>query len=105
MHTVKREMYQPTLAGFNDWLKDKTQADERMRNITANKTKPDDPPKNRATPKSFAASSKGVKPADSPPPIFEPCISCKGKHPLWKCKDFLAKTPTQREKLVGDNKI
>ena len=38
MHTVKREMYQPTLVDFNDWLNDKADVHERMRNITANKT-------------------------------------------------------------------
>ena len=29
---------------------------------------------------------------------FDPCIVCKGKHPLWKCAVFKEKTPTQRAK-------
>ena len=31
MHTVKRNLDRPTLVDFNDWLKDKAEADERMK--------------------------------------------------------------------------
>ena len=36
---------------------------------------------------------------------FDPCVVCKGKHPLWKCSVFKEKTPTQRAKVVADSKM
>ena len=33
------------------------------------------------------------------------CIVCKGNHRLWECRVFKDKTPTQRAKLVADNKL
>merc|ERR1712062_480338 len=37
--------------------------------------------------------------------VWDPCVVCKGKHPLWKCVVFKAKTPTQRLKIVVDNSM
>ena len=34
MHTVKRDLSRPTLIDFNDWLKDKAEAHERMKSAT-----------------------------------------------------------------------
>jgi len=34
---------------------------------------------------------------------WDPCVVCKGKHPLWRCVVFKAKTPTQRAKIVRNN--
>ena len=31
------------------------------------------------------------------------CTVCKGIHPLWECRVFEEKTPTQRAKLMADN--
>ena len=36
---------------------------------------------------------------------YSRCIVCKGNHRLWECGFFKEKTPTQRSKLVADNKI
>ena len=33
------------------------------------------------------------------------CVACKEKHPLWRCPVFRKKTPTERAKLVADNKL
>ena len=41
MNTVKRNLDRPTLIQFNDWLKEKAQAHERMK-ATSSKTKTDD---------------------------------------------------------------
>ena len=38
----------------------------------------------------------------NPESLFLPA-RCKGKHPLWKCDEFWAKTPTQRAKLAAEN--
>merc|ERR1719499_1676085 len=35
--------------------------------------------------------------------VWDPCVVCKGKHPLWRCVVFKAKTPTQRSKIVRNN--
>jgi len=37
--------------------------------------------------------------------VWDPCVVCKGKHPLWRCVVFKAKTPTQRVKVVADNYV
>ena len=36
---------------------------------------------------------------------YSRCIVCKGNHRLWECRVFKEKTPTQRAKLVSDNKL
>ena len=36
---------------------------------------------------------------------YSRCIVCKGNHRLWECRVFKEKTPTQRAKLVADNKL
>ena len=41
MHTVKRTLDRPTLIDFNDWLKDKAEAHERMKS-SSTKTKTED---------------------------------------------------------------
>ena len=36
---------------------------------------------------------------------YSRCVVCKGNHRLWECRVFKEKTPTQRAKLVADNKL
>ena len=36
---------------------------------------------------------------------YSRCFVCKGNHRLWECRVSKEKTPTQRAKLVGDNKL
>ena len=43
--------------------------------------------------------------ASSSTNTYSRCIVCKSNHRLWKCRVFKEKTPTQRAKLVADNKL
>ena len=71
MSTVKRNVDRPTLIQFNDWLKEKAEAHERMKG-TSSKTKTDDVTASTVTkaktgPKFFAATTSnqnttGTKP-------------------------------------------
>ena len=78
----------------------KVKGDENVSN-TATKTK--------TTSKVFAATTSTnqtnaqvkSKPGNMPPN----CVACKEKHPLWRCPVFRNKTPTERAKLVADNKL
>ena len=36
---------------------------------------------------------------------YSRCIVCKGNHRLWECRVFKENTPTQRAKLVAENKL
>ena len=113
MHTVKRSLDRPTLIDFNDWLKDKAEAHERMKTASG-KVKGDEnvsntATKTRTTSKVFAATTSTnqanaqVKRKTENMPTN--CVACKEKHPLWRCLVFRNKTPTERAKLVGDNKF
>ena len=98
---------------FNEWLKDKAEAHERMKTASG-KPKSDENPqpsvnKTKTTSKVFAATtstnqqSNSSKPKSDKLPIN--CAACKEKHPLWKCPVFRKKFPTERAKLVADNKL
>ena len=104
IHTVKRSLARPTLIDFNDWLKDKAEAHERMKTASG-KVKGDENVSNTATKtkttsKVFAATTSTnqanaqvkSKPGNMPPN----CVACKEKHPLWRCPEFRNKTPTER---------
>ena len=60
MHTVKRELSRPTLIDFNDWLKDKAEAQERMQSATG-KPKVEAPPTGKTNSKVFAATTTSTK--------------------------------------------
>ena len=112
VHTVKRNLDRPTLVDFNDWLKDKAEAHERMKTASG-KTKVDENTqssvtKTKTTSKVFAATAStnqrntnSKTKSDNAPT----CVACKEKHPLWRCPVFRKKTPTERAKLVADNKL
>ena len=113
MHTVKRSPDRPTLIDFNDWLKDKAEAHERMKTasgkVKGDETVSNTTTKTKTTSKVFAATTSTnqanaqvkSKPGNMPPN----CVACKEKHPLWRCPVFRNKTPTERAKLVADNKL
>ena len=112
MHTVKRSLDRPTLIDFNEWLKDKAEAHERMKTASG-KTKSDENPqpsvnKTKTTSKVFAATTSNnqqncsPKPKSDKPPIN--CVACKEKHPLWRCSVFRKKTPTERESKTSCRK-
>ena len=113
MHTVKRSLDRPTLIDFNDWLKDKAEAHERMK-MASGKSKSDDVASTNATKtktssKVFATTTSTnqakvkVTPKSDHPATN--CVACKEKHPLWRCQVFKKKTPTERARLVADNKL
>ena len=113
MNTVKKNWSRPTLIDFNDWLKDKAEAHERMK-TSAGKTKPEENPPNanvtrtKTGTKVFASTSSAQQQSVlASKQIKQPitCIACKEKHPLWRCNVFREKTPTQRTKLVAEHKL
>ena len=111
MHTVKKNWDRPTLLEFNDWLKDKAEAHERMK-LSSGKPKTEDSnlpanvPRTKTGTKIFASTSSSETPSmgnkDNRPTS---CIACTERHPFWRCPVSQGKTPTQRAKLVADNKL
>ena len=111
LHTVRRTLDKPRLIDFNDWLKDKAEAHERMKS-RPNKAKPEESnnvtiTKTKTASKVFAATTSqqsAIAKANSDKPP-NTCVACTEKHPLWRCPTFRAKTPIERTKLVADNKL
>ena len=52
---------------------------------------------------SSSASSNGT--GTKPSRVQPNCIVCKDNHPLWRCRVFLDTTPTERAKIVAENKL
>ena len=111
MHTVKRTLDRPTLIDFNDWLKDKAEAHERMKSAST-KPKTEDSTttatKTKTVSKVFASTaSSSQQSSNSKSKVEQPpnCVACKDKHPLWRCPVFRKKTPTERARIVADNKL
>ena len=112
LHTVRRTLDRPTLIDFNDWLKDKAEAHERMKSLP-NKTKPEESNnvtviKNKTASKVSAATicsqqSASAKVKNDKPP--NTCAACNEKHPLWRCPAFRGKTPAERARIVADKKL
>ena len=83
---VKKHWLKPTLLGFNDWLKEKFETHDLMKN-TAIKTKTEDTinpvTRSKVAAKAFAANAQQKsfqKPQQSSPSTSIPrCIVCKGK--------------------------
>ena len=111
MHTVKKDWSRPTLLDFNDWLKDKAEAHERMK-VSTTKPKNDESAQSVTRTKTGAkvfasatssSSSNGI--GTKPNRVQPNCIVCKDNHPLWRCRVYLDKTPTGRAKIVAENKL
>ena len=60
LHTVKQDMYQPTLIHFAAWLKDKAEAHERMKSTTFPKSRVEDAVKSKTSSKVFAGASRSL---------------------------------------------
>ena len=112
LFTVKKHLVTPTLLDFNDWLKEKAEAHDLMKQ-SATKAKPEENItsvfKTKTASKVFASNSqqketKKQMPSASTNTLCR-CLICKGNHRLWECRIFKKKTPTQRAKLVADNKL
>ena len=112
LFTVKKHWVKPTLLDFNDWLKEKAEAHDLMKQ-KATKARPEDNntsvTKTKTASKVFAPNSQQRETKKQMPSsstnIYSRCIVCKGNHRLWECRVFKKKTPTQRAKLVVDNKL
>ncbi len=88
---------------FNDWLKQEAEAHDRVKVISF-KRKEESSEKVKTSSKSFAATAEPTSTNDSSR-TPEPCIVCKARHALWRCAVFREKTPTQRAKLVAENRL
>ena len=112
LFSVKKHWVKPTLLAFNDWLKEKAEAHDLMKQ-SATKVKPEENStsvtKTKTASKVFASNSQQRETKKQMPSSFtntySRCIVCKGNHRLWECRVFKEKTPTQRAKLVADNKL
>ena len=111
MHTVKKDWSRPTLLDFNDLLKDKAEAHERMK-VSTTKPKSEDSTQSvtrtKTGAKVFAAASPNASSNGTGTKanrVQLNCIVCKDNHPLWRCRVFLDKTPTDRAKIVAENKL
>ena len=111
MHAVKKAWSQPTLLKFNDWLRNKAEAHERMK-VTPVKPKSDEfrvaATKTKTTSKVFASISKTVVLVAGRSALsmrLVECTACTEARLLWHFLDFGVKTPTQRAKVVADNRL
>ena len=112
LFTVKKHWVRPTLRDFNDWLKEMAEAHDLMKQ-SATKARPEDNStsvtKTKTTSKVFASNSQQRETKKQMPSLstntYSRCIVFKGNHRLWECRVFKEKTPTQRAKLVADNKL
>ena len=106
----QKALVQPTLLDFNDWLKEKAEAHDLMKN-TATKARTEDTinpvTKSKVASKAFAANTQhksNLKPQESSPSTsISSCIVCKGSHRLWESR--VLKEKTQRTKVVAQAKL
>ena len=103
LFTVKKHWVKPTLLDFNDWLKEKAEAHDLMKQ-SATKAKPEENitsvTKTKTASKVFASNSqqretKKQMPSASTNTYFR-CIVCKGNHRLWSV-EFSRKRLQPRE--------
>ena len=109
MNTVKRNLVRPTLVHFNDWLKEKAEAHERMK-AASSKPRSEEVPvttvtETRTGTKVFAATTSNQGNGASKIKSEKQCVACKDSHPLWRCTVFRRKTPTERTKLAAESKL
>ena len=110
--TVKKLWVNPTLLDFNDWLKEKAEAHDLMKQ-SATKAKLEENStsvtKTKTASKVFASNSQQRKTKKQMPSsstdTYSCCIVCRGNHRLWECRVFKETTPTQGAKLMADNKL
>ena len=81
MHTVKRSLDRPTLIDFNDWLKDKAEADERMKTasgaVKGNENISNIATKTKTTSKVFAATTSTNQVKFKLENMPTNCVACK----------------------------
>ena len=110
LFTGKNYWVKPTLLDFNDWLKEKSEAHDLMKQ-TSLKAKTEDNTnsvvKTEIASRKFNTQTKGnQRPASTPATPSTPrCIVCKGNYRIWECRVFKEKSPTQRAKTVAEAKM
>ena len=112
LFTVNKHWVKPTLLEFNDWLKEKAEAHDLMKQ-TSSKARTEDITnsvvKTKVASRTFAANtqSKGTKiPAStSATHPTSRCIVHKGNHSIWECRVFKEKSPIQRAKVAAETKL
>ena len=94
---VKNHWVKPTLLDFNEWLNEKAEAHDLMKQ-SAIKARPDDNStsvtKTKTDSKLFASNSQQRetrKQLPSSTNTYSRCIVCKGNHRLWECRVFKEK--------------
>ena len=109
MNTVKRNLDRPTLIHFNDWLKEKAEAHERMKAASSKPGSEEVPvttvTKTKTGTKVFAATTSNQGNAATKVKSEKQCVACKDSHLLWRCRVFRHKTPTERTKLAAESKL
>ena len=93
IHPVKRRLDRPTLIDFNDWVKDKAEAHERMKTASG-KVKRDEnvsntATKSKTTSKVFAATTSTNQVKSKLENVPTNCVACKKKYPLSRCPVFI----------------
>ena len=89
LHTVKKDWTRPTLSDFNDWLKDKAEAHERMKVSSAKPKNDESAPtvtRTKTGAKVFTAASSNAPSTGTSTKtnrVQLACIACKENHPLW----------------------
>ena len=109
MNTVKQNLDRPTLIHFNDWLKEKAEAHERMK-AASSKPRSEEVPvttvtKTKIGTKVFAATTSNQRKAVTKVKSDKQGVACKDSHTLWRCTVFRRKTPTERTKLAPESKL
>ena len=112
LFTVKKHWVKPTLLDFNDWLKEKAEAHDLMKQ-TSSKARTEDNTnsvvKTNVASRTFAANTqtKGTqRPAStSATPVTPRYIVCKVNHRICDGRIFKGKSPTQRAKVVAEAKL
>ena len=108
LFTVRKHWVKPTLLEFSDWLKEKAEAHDLMKQ-SATKAKPEDNStsvdKTKTASKVFAVDLQQGKSKKQMPSSINTnsssintnsrCIVWKGNQRLWECRVFKEKTPTQ----------
>ena len=97
---VKKHWVKPTLLDFNDWLKEKAELHDLMKQ-TSSKARTEDNTnsvvKTKVASRTFAANTQTKdtqRPAStSTTPPTPRCIVCKGNHRIWECRVFKKSLP------------
>ena len=112
LFTVKKHWVKPTLPDYNNWLKEKAEAHNLLKQ-SLTMARPEDNStsvtKTETASKIFVANlhqgqSKKQMPSSSIN-TYSCCMVCKGNHRLSETRVFQEKTPTPRGLLVADNKL